>query len=142
MSHPSEYAKLRFCPKCGCDKIKRDYFNAEDGNTRGVKQRTVGVEFICELCGFGFWISKSRRVLLAERNFARERKRPNVKFEEKCVGTEVARAFLSHKEPPRFVSLKEKLLNKFGMSNKCKNCNHTAHSGKCNDGYGRCECLG
>ena len=112
MSHPSEYGMLRFCPKCGVESVQRDYFPGGAAAVRNAKQPKVGAEYICQTCGFGFWISKSRRVLSAQLNHAESRKRAPVKFTEKCVGSEVARAYLSESEPPRIKTMKERIFRK------------------------------
>jgi len=134
MAHPSEYGRLRFCPKCGCEKIRRDYFMAETADKPGVKQVKVGCEYICDSCGFAFWISKSRRRLTAEANMSEARKRADVRFTEKCVGSEVARTYIAQRQgPPMLKMLKEKVLRRMGLSNQCAHCKHTYHRGRCHD---------
>lgn len=117
MSHPSEYGRLRFCPKCGSDKLRRDWFPGDQPPgaqaPKDMRHPRVGCEYVCEGCGFGVWIAKSRRVLSAEMNFAQMRKRAPVKFTEACVGEEVARAYLDTKrDPPMIRTMKEKVFKK------------------------------
>lgn len=152
MSRPSNYGQLRFCPKCGCDKLIRDWFPAdskEDIHNKGAKHPKMGCEYVCESCGFGFVISKSRRVLFADSNFARERQRAPVKFTEACIGKEVTDLYLNRDKImrvrersgiPMLVMVKEKVLRTLGLSNKCSQCPHTKHKGKCKDNNGKCAC--
>lgn len=96
MSEKSNYGKLRFCPKCGVEGLERDFF--PDGPPRpNVRTHSPknGVEYVCEVCGFGFIVAKSRRVMSAEVNAKDMRsKRPPVQFSERSVGSDVANEFL------------------------------------------------
>lgn len=133
MSKPSKYGErhLRFCPKCGIERLLRDYFPGEFPGAIGSKQPKVGTEFLCESCGFSFWISKSRRVLFAELKFSQDRKRAPVKFTEACVGTEVAELYLKSVDPPALGSLKKKLIRKLKSLTNFRqgNCTSEASSG-------------
>lgn len=72
------YHFLRFCPWCGSRTSLRhdDYRHQRDTG----KQR--GVEWICDLCGFGFVIGPSKRVSAADLLFAEHRKLRVGKFHE------------------------------------------------------------
>jgi hypothetical protein len=114
VSHPSQYGRLRFCPTCGIDNVERDYFPGGTP-TANAKQPKVGAEYVCKTCGFAFWISKSRRVLYAEQQFAKDRKRAPVKFTEACIGSEVTAQYLRESEPPMIKTMSNKLLAKLGL---------------------------
>lgn len=96
MSTPSAWAKLRFCPRCGVEAIERDFY-AQGGSVREAGHRETisdGCEYVCRICGFGFRIMKSKRVQIADQLHREHRQlRANVKFETKCVGTQIAEAF-------------------------------------------------
>jgi predicted RNA-binding Zn-ribbon protein involved in translation (DUF1610 family) len=97
MAGPSQYGKMSFCPKCGCNKIKRDFYPAETfDHTQGSRHPKEGVEYICELCGFGFLIGKSRRVYMADRLHREHRQlRANVQFSDQSIDPDVASTFLA-----------------------------------------------
>jgi hypothetical protein len=90
---------VRFCPHCGCENLERDFFRQappqeNGGGPKGVKQISGGTEWTCKLCGFGFKIGKSSRYTLAETLIRRESSlRGAVKFDEQCVGKEIARLY-------------------------------------------------
>lgn len=98
MHGPSKYGQLRFCPKCGLERLKRDYFPTNDPPgafaPKEMKHPANGCEYLCENCGFSFVIAKSRREHFADRLHKEHRKlRAGVTFNTKCVGEDVARAY-------------------------------------------------
>jgi len=121
MAKPSRFAFLRFCPKCGLDKLKRDYFPAENGNPPpGVKMVRLGCEYLCEGCGFSFVIGKSRREHFADRLHREHRTlRNGVTFTEHCVGKEVAQKFNESRPEPKWPHREDKA--KLGLC-KCGDC--------------------
>lgn len=113
MSKPSKYGErhIRFCPKCGMERLRRDWFLGAPG-IFGKKQPKVGAEFVCDSCGFAFWVSKSRRVLCAESLQKEARSRAPVKFTAACVGEEITNLYLRSVDPPVIGMLKERIVNK------------------------------
>lgn len=89
MSHKGDYAKCRFCPKCGLERIEFDRYRADSNYCKA--------EFVCNSCGFGFRLSESARVQAAAQLFAQERKVRTGKFEH-GVTPEAAEAWLKHTE--------------------------------------------
>lgn len=57
MSKPGLYGKLVFCPRCGVRGLKRDEFKLN---------RPDIVDYLCEVCGFGFRAGPSHRSMIAE----------------------------------------------------------------------------
>lgn len=90
---------VRFCPHCGCEMLERDFYRQappqeNGGGPVGMKQINGGTEWICKLCGFGFKIGKSSRYELAEQTIRKESTlRGAVRFDEQCVGKEIARSY-------------------------------------------------
>lgn len=95
-------ALIRFCPRCGSDRLERDWHHQsppqsggpEKQGERNRRQCADGSEWICHTCGFGFKITKSSRWNLAEVLIGNDRRLRNaVKFSRECVGDEVADLF-------------------------------------------------
>jgi hypothetical protein len=70
------FAKVRFCPACGVEALKRDNYRTEHKGERssdGITDDSGPPEFVCEICGFAFRISASLRYRHAEIYFKRHR---------------------------------------------------------------------
>lgn len=79
MSHSSRYfAAARFCPRCGCERLRRDIYRQEHGKTLKDGRQSFAnapAEFVCDICGFGFSLRPSLRVEHAHSIFEQERKK-------------------------------------------------------------------
>jgi rubredoxin len=89
MSKHGDYSGLRFCPRCGLERLEFDRYRE--------RKSIPAAEYVCGGCGFGFRIQKSARVEDADLLFKRSRQVRVGKFHE-GIAPEVAEAFLEHTE--------------------------------------------
>jgi hypothetical protein len=93
MSKPGLYGKLKFCPRCGVAALQRDDRK---------EKRSNFVEYLCSICCFGFRVSPSVRVVMAENLFKENRQVRVGNFYEN-VPKEGREAFeLNYPEPWKF----------------------------------------
>lgn len=70
------FGKIKFCPECGVESLKRDFYRTDHKGERssdGLTRDDGPPEYVCSICGFAFRISPSLRYRHAEIYFKEHR---------------------------------------------------------------------